>query len=464
VNVRYGDDALAEDSPVVTAVTRLEKQWVYYQYGFAASLGIQTLGPLNVSGRYFRVEVPGSNLEHGRWIHQDWHSQSWNVTGHNPELFNRPFWQDVVFRSDRPDIRITHKTAADLDSDGNDELVFATDRNELLVLAADGSVRWKYKLGAPVTGLICEDLKGDASRQVLCTTHDTALHMFSHDGKTHTRIDKLPASGLNSLGLYVEPSGDRGLFVGTYHHPMKLDAAGDALTTASGSGFYQDTMPDVSWDLTGDGVPDLVLRENVWGLVSLIDGAKFSALASHSTRHLGRGLGVVPWPVRGSSRVNRFLVIAESGLAMLEATGEAGEPLFGDAATVVGGIRSVFSIPIAPVVAWSVADLDGDGAREIVVASLNGAVMVFDGTGRTIASTIAAGEVSDLAVLERGDNPSMIVTATNAGLRRFDADLKLVSDGGPQTANCRAIGAVRANGHHIALCLFANGDVARLVE
>ena len=463
-NVRYGTEKLTDKSPVIVATKGLDLQWVYYQYGFAASLDIQSLGPINQTGRYFRIELPeGEKLAHGRGIYQHWHRQGWNVTGHNSELFDRPVWQDVVFRSDQRDVSYTHSKVVDLDGDGNDELIVATDRDELLVVAADGTVRWKHKFDAAVTNLICEDLYGNGKRQVLCTTKNAVLHIFSPDGKTHTRADKMPLSGLNSLSLRIEPNGERGLYVGTYHHLLKLDTQAEMIDSVSGSGFYQDTMPAVSWDVTGDGVPDLLLRENVWGLVSLLDGATFKAIASHPTNHLGRGLAMVPWPAPGGGRAGRFLVIAESGLAMLEATGEKGDPLSGDAATVVGGISSIFAIPMAPIVDWAVADVNGDGANEIVVANFYGAIVILDETGTAIAATVAAPELRDIAVVPHPGAPATILAATNVGLLEFDHQLNLRA-ANPAATDCRKVEVLTVAGAPKALALFANDDIARVGE
>jgi hypothetical protein len=463
-NVRYGTEKLTEKSPVIVATKGLDLQWVYYQYGFSASLDIQALGPINQTGRYFRIELPeGEKLAHGRGIYQHWHRQAWNVTGHNRELFNRPVWQDVVFRSDEPDVSYTHSKVVDLDGDGNDELIVATDRDELLMIAIDGTVSWKHKFDAAVTNLICEDLYGNGKRQVLCTTKDAVLHIFSPDGKTHTRADKMPFSGLNSLSLRIEPNGERGLYVGTYHHMLKLDTQAEMVDTVSGSGFYQDTMPAVSWDVTGDGVPDVLLRENVWGLVSLLDGVSFKAIASHRTNHLGRGLAMVPWPAPGGGRAGRFLVIAESGLAMLEATGEKGDPLSGDAATIVGGIRSIFGIPMAPIVDLAVADVDGDGANEIIVANFYGAIVILDERGKAVASTVAAPELHDIAVVPHPGAPATILAATNVGLLEFDHQLNLRAAADDVT-ECRKVEVLTIAGTPKTLGLFANGDVAIVAE
>ena len=463
--VQCSSDDFKQDNREITAATGIEKQWVYYEYGYASYLGVQTIGPLNDLARFFRVKPPKQPVQYGRWIIGSWHGMPWNITAHNPELFKRPFWQDVVFRSDQPEVNYTKSTVVDLNNDGCDELVVATDQNELLVLAANAKLQWRKTFDAPVLSLICEDLDGDALREVICATHDHAVYAFDWSGKQRFQIDILSEqarkSGANGLSVYRNAAGQRELAVSTYHQLRRYDRKGRLIEAIDPiSGMYLDSMPVVASDFTHDGIDDFVLRDNVHGHVTLVDGRTQKPVAASTTRQTGRGLAVLPWRMSHASGPGNILVIAESGLAMMEVTSAKGESSGGDARLIVGGINITFSLPIAPIVAWDVSDLNSDGTDEIVVATRNGALIILDERGRVIASTVVANELYDFAVLQTSAGNKRILAATETDLRLFDTTLHSVGGSISAAGGCRRIEPIRTGESHRGLCLFRDGKAA----
>ena len=172
---------------------------------------------------------------------------------------------------------------------------------------------------------------------------------------------------------------------------------------------------------------------------------------------------MAPWPGPDGKLAGRFLVVAESGLAMLEATGKKGQVLTGDAATIVGGIRSVFSIPMAPIVGWAVADVNGDGADEIIAANRYGAIVILDGSGKTLAATVAAAELRDIAVLPTPGGGCAILAAANTGLLKLDSQLNLIA-AAPDAVDCRKVETLMEKGAPKAVCLFASGHTLIVAE
>jgi len=468
IRVRYSSGGFDQESHTVEASVGREKEWVHYQYGYAASLGLQTIGPIDQVARYFRVEHSKEepNPNYGRFMMDHWHQQAWNVTGHNRHLFNRPFWQDVVFRSDQPEIRYTHTVVADLEDDSQQELVVATDQNELAVLDWGGTPRWKHVLDAPVTGLICEDLDDDGVLEVICATHDHAVSAYGADGVRRFRVDILAEeprrSAPNSIGALRYENGEAGLLVGTYHQFRLYDRNGQLVGGFDPRpGFYLDGAPARCRDFTGDGVDDFILRDNVWGLVSLNDGRSREAIATADGAG-GPTLAIIPWPTPVQERYTRMLVIGESGLMMLEVTDQHGKSTGGDATLIAGGLRGTFSLPISPIVGWSLLDVDDDGRDEILLATRFGAVLIVSEQGKVVAKTVAASELRDVTVARGPDKSPRIILATDRGILALDTALRPLGETTAEAAGCMKTETISTAGGDRVLCLFDDGTVVHL--
>ena len=200
--VSCSSDNFENDVRTVQAPTGVRHHWVVYQYGWPADLGQGTLGPIDQVARYFRIGSPSDKLTYGLWIFGEWHGKHANVRDQNAELFNRPFWQDIVFRSDEPQVQFTRTMAAAVDGDGLQEVVASTDNNELLVLNGDGKVRWQQQFAGPIMNFICEDMDQDGQREIIVACHDNFVYCFEHNGQLRYKLALEQRSVGNSLSAY----------------------------------------------------------------------------------------------------------------------------------------------------------------------------------------------------------------------------------------------------------------------
>ncbi|MCK4323566.1 MAG: hypothetical protein KAW89_03480, partial [Armatimonadetes bacterium] len=459
--VSCSSDNFGNHVRTVRALTGVRHHWVVYQYGFGADLGQGTLGPIDQVARYFRIGSPSDKLTYGLWIFKSWHREDWNVTGHNPELFNRPFWQDVIFRSDEPQVQFTRTVAADVDGDGSQEVIASTDNNELLVLNSDGKVRWQQQFDGPIANFICEDMEQDGNREIIAACHDNFVYCFEHDGELRFKLDLTGLQVGHSLSVYDMGQGRRGLVVAMYHGSRKYDHDGNFITGIGGPGFYEDTALPVAEDFNGDGVPDFLIRDNVWGLVALIDGQQLKAVATHNTGYIGKGLAAIPWSFGYAAKTDAVLVIAQQGVAMLSVGPGEGESARGSAEAVIGGgIESIFSLPVAPITGWDIADLNGDGRNEIVLSTLYGSVVALNEHGRTLWHLLAGTQAHDVAVIRANDGTPCILVSTGAKLMLYDPEGQLLSEQAVEGPPCVKVQPLRRDQLSRAMCFFADGSVS----
>ncbi len=458
--VSCSSDNFGNDVRTVNAQTGVRHHWVVYQYGFGADLGQGTLGPIDQVARYFRIGSPSDKLAYGLWIFESWHGEDWNVTGHNPELFNRPFWQDVIFRSDEPQVQFTRTMAADVDGNDSQEVIASTDNNELLVLDSDGKVRWQQQFDGPITNFICEDMEQDGNREIIAACHDNFVYCFEPNGELRFKLDLTGLQVGLSLSVYDMGQDRRGLVVAMYHGSRKYDHDGTFITGIEGPGFYEDTALPVAEDFNGDGVPDFVIRDNVWGLMALIDGRQLKTVATHGTGYAGKGLAVVPWSLGEGGTTSAVLVIAQQGVAMLSLGPGEGESAGGSAEGVIGGgIEPIFSLPVAPITGWDIADLNGDGRNEIVLSTLYGSVVALDEHGRTLWYSLAGTQAHDVAVIRANDGTPCILVSTGARLMLYDLEGQLLSEQAVEGPPCVKVQALRSGELSRAMCFFADGSV-----
>ena len=444
-------DGFKEDIRRVKANIGHRDVYVMYQYGFAAVVRIPTLEDINCKARYFRLHLPAEKLQYGPWIEKEWHGQAWNISAHNQELFEKPLWAKVTFRGSEAQVNVVKSLAVDIDGDGDEEVIAATDNRELLVLNAEGQLLWKQKFDAPILNFIGEDMEDAGHREIIVANHDNFVYCYESDGRLRFKIDLLENVGApaNSITLYHQEDGLMGLLLPSYHRISQFDHEGRFLRDSAGSGFYEDAALARGLDVNGDGIEDFLVRENVWGVLSLIDG---STLATKATArgYPGKGLALVPWDAEDNTNP-QVLMIAKNGISMSR---------IGIVAEDDWSIETLFSHPIAPITGWSVADVNADGQDEILLGKWSGFILILDGNGKVLAQALAGITVHDVAAVRDEEGRTHILAATDDGLRIYDASLRL--SGEYRLPGCVKLQTVRSISGDTLVAFLSDGSVKTL--
>lgn len=129
---------------------------------------------------------------------------------------------------------------ADLDGDGQREIVFTNALNELIVLDASGVERWRRKMPVPITHISAQPVELDRPPVLCVGMLGGDLHLYEADGTPRhvwpvareflKRKDCLQGwfNATHSIGIWKRDKDGRGCFVlGGYAILVFLDASGD---------------------------------------------------------------------------------------------------------------------------------------------------------------------------------------------------------------------------------------------
>jgi hypothetical protein len=266
---------------------------------------------------------------------------------------------------------------ADLDGDGQREVVFGTYYNDerLIALRADGTVLWAVSSGGgPIDNSVTvADLDGDARPEVVWgNSEDTRLHVADATGRDRWSkvigevLDAPKAvadvDGDGRLDLVVASCGASGRAGGLRAF---VGATGELLWTASVGGCYQSAP--LLFDQDGDGLLDVVVStwfdEHVRAFSGRDGRLRWETPIGGWTYHAGSfgdlsGDGV-PDVVLGDYSATVWALDGRSGTVLWSRKLSDERYLFGPTA---------------------MGDMDGDGALEIAVSGDH--LRVFDRTGR----------------------------------------------------------------------------------
>jgi poly-gamma-glutamate capsule biosynthesis protein CapA/YwtB (metallophosphatase superfamily) len=237
-------------------------------------------------------------------------------------------------------------TTADLDGDGDKEVVAGSYDKHVYALDHDGSLIWRYQTGGPVYCLDTGDLDGDDGAEVVVGGDDNTVHAVDTDGSP--LWEQYVGSRVVAVDVTSDEEDGRGkVLVGCQDGQiLALGPDGDILWrihSETGLAFVKWVDPD------GDGRHDgLAVNQN--GAVSLI-GADGKARWSHDTGAHVRESRVYDLDADGVEEV--VVGSADGWLHVLSATG-----------------NEVWKRHLsAPVVTVDIGDVDGDGRGEVVAGT-----------------------------------------------------------------------------------------------
>jgi len=147
-----------------------------------------------------------------------------------------------VFGSRPASARVARLLAADLNADGEEEIIAANTAHELVVLSAKGVLLWRQTLPSPITDLATHDLDGNGRRQICVATLARNLIVYEADGAVRRTV-ALAAfdsrareillgqmQAVNASAVWRRDEHGRGcLALGCYGLILFLDADGNLL-------------------------------------------------------------------------------------------------------------------------------------------------------------------------------------------------------------------------------------------
>ncbi len=355
------------------------------------------------------------------------------------------------YAQDRISPAVTLLQAADLDGDGREELVVATDAHEVVGLSCEGKRRFAYRADAAITGLLCEDVDADRQREVLLTTAAGQLVCLKADGKVQfTAMQASEPDGrattASAVGVWrPDQTGRRRILVAGGGKLVSYTADGRPEGQAGEYTSIGMAILHPPCDLNGDGIEDTAVHGD-WGNLSLADGATFQSggrqqgpQPAASTVNWSRPLGLLPWRATATEHP-RILLITEMGTTMYD-------PRSG---------KRLWQVPGGTVAAYARADLEGNGRSQLLLAKREGFLEVVDPDGTVRASWPVGEPIRDMTVWPH-NGKSRVALATPFGL-------VILNDKGVQThrvpGDHQRLTVVRVGNENLLISATARGLVA----
>jgi len=327
----------------------------------------------------------------------------------------------------------------DLDGDGRDQVIVASDHNRAYCLGSDGARRWQFATQGPVTTAAVADFEHGKPKTVVIGSEDCHVYALDPSGKLQWsfamptyknpgRVRVLFAADLNGDGSdAVIAGGDNWRYYALDRHGREL-------------WHYESVHPSTAGaaaDLDGDGRKEILCgTAYYWWHCADAGGNRrwqYSTKMPHATVALSAR--------RDGSKQRVAIFGAEDGsLHVLDAAGNllwkasVGDEVTAAVAADFRGQRrddivaaslsfNVVAFDTAgrrlwrrnlddAVLSLAVADINGDGRPEIIAGCDDGRIVVLDGRGRTLVEYRAAAAVSGLTTARTAAGPAVIARTT----------------------------------------------------
>ncbi|MBN1672335.1 MAG: hypothetical protein JXR37_14945 [Kiritimatiellae bacterium] len=345
--------------------------------------------------------------------------------------------------------------AADLDGDGNAEVVVAANDDCLTALTTRGERLWQTPMGARAGHLAAADTNGDGRDEIIAACRDKKLYCLAPNGSVLWNVEPPPrlfsrylregraeTQGSPSTLFARDLDGDRRpeIVLGTDTGWVFCYSADGKLLWDKES-WAKTVACAIAYDLDGDGVQEAII------------GNKSSSTYVHNGK-TGKAVKRIGMTWHAGATALAAGEVDGDGLSDLVLGDRAGRVTFVmsmDKATKADYINRYGRVEVNSIETGArinrilIEDLDGDRRAEIVVASGNGYVYAFDGAGRTLWFRDLGGVPEDILARDlNGDGKSEILVGTE------NARLEILAHDGRPLGGMPTRGAVR----HVRL---ANG-------
>lgn len=260
----------------------------------------------------------------------------------------------------------------DVDGDGSKDLVFGSTDGKIHIYSSSGKEifrppYWPKQVNGPITaGVEVTDLDGNGNLNILASTMDGTLYCLNAKGKELWRYDT-GGKILNTTPLVADMNG-------TGKQDIILNS-GSGRIVQLGSDGYEKLVVNmdnavhanpIAADTDGDGVKNIIVKDNA-GKITVIGGAEWIAS--------DQGCGDWPFNIDVSD-------IDGDGKPEVISTDPKGDKGIFQMWDTEGNLISKFPISDPAHGAPKIADIDGDGVDDFVIAQADGKVIVCDKNGK----------------------------------------------------------------------------------
>jgi hypothetical protein len=308
----------------------------------------------------------------------------------------------------------------DLDGDGNDELAVATEARQLVVLNADGTLRWSKTIDNRIADLLAIDLTGDGKQILLVADNGWYINGYDAGGEVVYEADCKPLqlAGAYALGSVI-PKGRKLPYVtvATGAGATCLDEQGKFYCHITGSGIASDTL--LAGTTSAPRAQHRTATRHAWGGaawrdIRLLDEdedpkAKDKFPGGSFGCYWWLGLGFEFWPEIDDPNW-------QDGLAVFVARAGVNAYSLGDEQPT-----QRWGLPAnGPISCYTFADMDAVAGSELVLGRLDGFIHVVDRQGKVINTWPTGGPVNALVSFDTGN--AIIAAAMNDSVRFYDRD------------------------------------------
>ncbi len=306
--------------------------------------------------------------------------------------------------------RIIGHILRDVDGNGADDILAWSDQAELAIIRADGNLLMKKRFPGYITSVECYDDLHPGGPRILVTTREARLYCLKPDGQEIWKTNFLESAEMNgdlptgySIGLMKKSDGKPLIVIGNYNLATFVNPQGEVLKYERLPAAYQTMTLSRGFDYNDDGKEDIVSTE-VWGALSVLDTDMRRRAGTRSPR--GKGVMLEYWkpPTRAEAKA---IVCSENGVGLLD----------------LKKLDFDWVHNVKPINNCVVADIDGDGRQEVILAKQDGYLLIYNEAGKLIRSVLMGEQVRAVAIVSWDNGRQAIVAALPGRLARLNPDL-----------------------------------------